>query len=132
LTQIYVYRGLTWDLARQVAVQLTVKDALTTHARDELGITEHLAARPVQAAFTSAATFAIGAALPRMIVAIVPAAYLIYYVAIASLLFLALLGALGAKAGGASMMRATLRVTLWGALAMALTATIGAIVGVAV
>lgn len=132
LTQIYVARGLTPDLAHQVAVQLSAHDALASHARDELGIVEHLAARPVEAALTSAATFAVGAALPLLMVFIVPADLLVYVVAAASLVFLALLGAVGAKAGGADMLKATTRVTFWGALAMALTAGIGALVGVAV
>jgi VIT1/CCC1 family predicted Fe2+/Mn2+ transporter len=132
LAQIYVSRGLTPDLARQVAEQLTAKDALAAHARDELGIVEHLAARPVEAALTSAATFAVGAALPLIMVFVSPSHLLVYTVAIASLIFLALLGAVGAKAGGANVLKATARVTFWGALAMALTAGIGAVVGVAV
>lgn len=132
LTQIYVHRGLTYDLARQVAVQLTTHNALDAHSRDELGIVEHMAARPVEAALTSAATFAVGAALPLLMVVVSPAPSLVYSVAIASLLFLALLGAVGAKAGGANVIRATTRVTFWGALAMALTAGIGALVGTAV
>jgi len=132
LTQIYVQRGLDPALARQVAVQLTASNALDAHARDELGIVEHMAARPVEAALTSAATFAVGAALPLLMVAISPAPILIYSVAIASLIFLALLGAVGAKAGGANVLKATTRVTFWGAFAMALTAGIGALVGTAV
>ncbi len=132
LAQIYVGRGLTPDLAKQVAQQLTAHDALGSHARDELGIVEYLAAKPVEAALTSAATFAVGAALPLLMVFIAPQASLVYVVAIASLLFLALLGAVGAKAGGADIVKATTRVTFWGALAMALTAGIGKVVGVAV
>lgn len=132
LTQIYVKRGLDGQLARQVAVQLTANNALDAHARDELGIVEHMAARPVEAALTSAATFAVGAALPLVMVFVSPAPILIYAVAIASLLFLALLGAIGAKAGGANVLKATARVTFWGAFAMALTAGIGALVGTAV
>ena len=132
LAGIYIARGLTPDLARQVAEQLTVHDALGSHARDELGIVEHLAAKPVEAALTSAATFAVGAALPLLMVFIAPPASLVYVVAIASLIFLALLGAVGAKAGGANIVKATARVTFWGALAMALTAGIGKVVGVAV
>jgi vacuolar iron transporter family protein len=132
LTKIYVDRGLSPDLAHEVAVQLTAHDALGSHARDELGIVEHLAARPVEAALTSAATFAVGAALPLAMVFLAPADRLVYVVAVASLLFLALLGAVGAKAGGANILKATVRVTFWGALAMALTAGIGALVGVAV
>ncbi|MCX2697529.1 MULTISPECIES: VIT1/CCC1 transporter family protein [Ochrobactrum] len=132
LTQTYIERGLTHDLARQVAVQLTAHNALETHAREELGIVEHMEARPVQAALTSAATFSVGAALPLFMVIIAPPSILLYAVAIASLLFLALLGAIGAKTGGADVMKATARVTFWGALAMALTAGIGALVGTAV
>ena len=132
LTQTYIDRGLTHDLARQVAVQLTAHNALETHAREELGIVEHMEARPVQAALTSAATFSVGAALPLFMVIIAPPSILLYAVAIASLLFLALLGAIGAKTGGADVMKATARVTFWGALAMALTAGIGALVGTAV
>ena len=132
LASIYEKRGLTPDLARQVAEQLTASNALEAHARDELGIVEHLAARPVEAALTSALTFAIGAALPLALVIFSPASILVYTVSIASLLFLALLGAVGAKAGGADVVKATVRVTFWGAAAMALTAGIGALVGTAV
>lgn len=132
LTQIYVKRGLTHELASQVAMQLTANDALDAHLRDELGIVEHMAARPIEAAVTSAATFAVGAAMPLLMVVLSPASVLIYAVAIASLLFLALLGAIGAKAGGANILKATARVTFWGAFAMALTAGIGALVGTAV
>lgn len=132
LTEIYVKRGLAHDLARQVAVQLTANNALDAHARDELGIVEHMAARPIEAALTSAATFAVGAALPLLMVVISPAPILVYSVAVASLLFLALLGAIGAKAGGADVLKATARVTFWGAFAMALTAGIGALVGTAI
>lgn len=132
LTEIYVGRGLTHDLARQVAVQLTAHNVLDTHARDELGIVEHLSARPVEAALTSALTFAVGAALPLLMVVLSPASILIFTVAIASLVFLAILGAVGAKAGGADVVKATTRVTFWGALAMALTAGIGALVGTVV
>jgi len=132
LTEIYVKRGLTAELARQVAIQLTANDALDAHSRDELGIVEHMAARPVEAALTSALTFAVGAALPLLMVVLSPASLLIYTVATASLAFLALLGAIGAKAGGANVWRATTRVTFWGAFAMALTAGIGALVGTAV
>lgn len=132
LTQIYVKRGLDEQLAQQVAVQLTANNALDAHARDELGIVEHMAARPVEAALTSAATFAVGAALPLVMALLSPGSMIIYAVAIASLLFLALLGAIGAKAGGANVVKATARVTFWGAFAMALTAGIGAVVGTAV
>lgn len=132
LANIYVGRGLDIALARQVADQLMAKDALGAHARDELGISEITTARPIQAALTSAATFAVGAAMPLLMVLVSPASILIPAVSIASLLFLALLGAIGAKAGGANIIKATLRVTFWGAFAMALTAGIGAIVGTAV
>lgn len=132
LAQIYVKRGVTPDLARQVADQLMAKDALAAHAHDELGISEMTTARPIQAALTSAATFAVGAAMPLAMVLLAPTAWLVWVVSIASLLFLALLGAIGAKAGGANVMKATLRVTFWGAFAMALTAGIGALVGTAV
>ena len=129
LAQIYVKRGLDVELARKVSDQLMTKDALGAHARDELGISEITTARPVQAALTSAATFAVGAAMPLLAVMVSPRDLLIPIVTIASLGFLALLGAVGAKAGGANILRATARVTFWGALAMALTAGIGALVG---
>ncbi|MCO5095811.1 MAG: VIT family protein [Chiayiivirga sp.] len=129
LTRIYVDRGVETDLARQVADQLMAKDALSAHARDELGISEVTAARPIQAALTSAATFAVGAALPLAMVVLLPGRLLVAGVSIASLIFLALLGAIGARAGGADVVRATVRVTFWGALAMALTAGIGSIFG---
>jgi VIT1/CCC1 family predicted Fe2+/Mn2+ transporter len=132
LAQIYVQRGLSDELAQQVAEQLMAKDALAAHAQDELGISETTTARPVQAALTSAATFAVGAAMPLAMVLLAPPASLVWAVSAASLLFLALLGAIGAKAGGAKVMRATWRVTFWGALAMGLTAGIGALVGQAV
>jgi VIT1/CCC1 family predicted Fe2+/Mn2+ transporter len=132
LAQIYVSRGVDPDLARRVAQQLMAKDALAAHARDELGISDITTARPVQAALTSAATFSVGAAMPLLMVVVSPAAFLIPIVAAASLVFLALLGAIGARAGGAQVLRATARVTFWGALAMALTAGIGALVGHAV
>lgn len=132
LARIYVGRGLDPGLARQVAEQLMTKHALGAHAREELGISDVAAARPVQAALTSAATFAVGAALPLSLVLVLPHSALVPVVSVASLLFLALLGAIGARAGGANVLRATLRVTFWGALAMALTAGIGALVGTAV
>lgn len=132
LTQIYVTRGLTPGLARQVAEQLTASNALDAHARDELGIVAHMAARPIEAALTSALTFAIGAALPLALVFVWPKETLVYAVSIASLVFLALLGAIGAKAGGANMLKATARVTFWGTAAMALTAGIGGLVGMTV
>jgi VIT1/CCC1 family predicted Fe2+/Mn2+ transporter len=132
LADIYVKRGLTPELAKQVAVQLMAKDALGAHARDELGISEITTARPVQAALTSAATFAAGAALPLFMVAVSPPSYLVPAVAVASLVFLAVLGAIGARAGGADVRRGLLRVTFWGALAMAATAVIGKIFGTVV
>ena len=132
LAQIYVKRGLETGLARQVADQLMAKDALAAHAHDELGISEMTTARPIQAALTSAATFSVGAAMPLLMVLVSPASMLVPAVSVASLLFLALLGGIGAKAGGANILRATLRVTFWGAFAMALTAGIGALVGTAV
>ena len=132
LTQIYVSRGVEPDLALQVAAQMMAKDALATHLRDELGISDVTTARPIQAALTSALTFSIGAAMPLAMVVVSPAGLLVWTVTIASLLFLALLGGIGAYAGGAVVWRATLRVTFWGALAMALTAGIGALVGTAV
>jgi VIT1/CCC1 family predicted Fe2+/Mn2+ transporter len=132
LTRLYMDRGVDADLARQVAIQLMAKDALGAHARDELGISEITAARPIQAALTSAATFAVGAAMPLAMVLLMPRSLLVAGVSIASLVFLALLGGIGARAGGANIVRATLRVTFWGALAMALTAGIGTIFGTVV
>lgn len=132
LTDIYIERGLDPGLARQVALQLMENDALGAHARDELGISEITTARPIQAAVTSAISFAVGAAMPLLMVVVSPAAMLVPIVSAASLLFLALLGAVGAKAGGANVVRATARVTFWGALAMALTAGIGMLVGTAI
>jgi VIT1/CCC1 family predicted Fe2+/Mn2+ transporter len=132
LANIYIRRGLDRELAHEVARQLMAKDALGAHMRDELGISEISAARPVQAALTSAATFSTGAAMPLLMVVVSPADKLVPIVSIASLLFLALLGAIGARTGGANVLRATARVTFWGALAMALTAGIGALVGTAV
>lgn len=132
LATIYAKRGVAPDLARQVAQQLMAKDALGAHARDELGISEITTARPVQAALTSAATFATGAALPLLVVVISPFDALIWATSIASLVFLAVLGALSARTGGASVWRAVARVTFWGALAMAVTAGIGALFGAVV
>jgi len=131
LRDIYVGRGLDPVLASRVATGLMAHDALGAHARDELGITEALAARPVQAAFASAGTFAVGAALPLVVAWLVPASVLMAAVAASSLFFLALLGSVAARAGGAPVLRATARVTFWGALAMALTAGVGALFGVA-
>ncbi len=125
LMAIYVARGLEPSLAKQVAEQLMVHDALGAHARDELGISETFRARPIQAAFASAASFAAGAAMPILVTAIAPAARLIPFVSITSLMFLALLGGLAARAGGAKVSIGAVRVTFWGALAMALTAGVG-------
>jgi vacuolar iron transporter family protein len=130
LTAIYVQRGLDAELASRVATALMQKDALAAHARDELGISEALTARPVQAALASAGTFAVGAALPLLIVVLSPASRLLWTVSGSSLVFLALLGSLAARVGGASMATAAIRVTFWGALAMALTAGAGAVFGV--
>lgn len=130
LTAIYVKRGLRPELAASVATELTRHDALTAHARDELGISETLTARPVQAALASAGTFAVGAVLPLVVVLLSPAAALLWTVSASALLFLALLGSLAGRAGGASVLTAAVRVTFWGALAMALTAGVGALFGV--
>ena len=132
LSQIYVQRGVEAGLARQVAEQLMAKGALAAHARDELGIVAATTARPLQAALTSAATFSVGAVMPLAMVVIAPAAALVPAVCAASLVFLALLGAIGARAGGANVWRATARVAFWGALAMALTAGIGKLFGTVV
>ena len=132
LARLYIDRGVEAGLALQVAGQLMAKDALGAHARDELGISEVTTARPIQAALTSAATFAVGAAMPLAMVLLMPRSFLVAGVSIASLVFLALLGAVGARAGGANIARATLRVTFWGAIAMALTAGIGALFGAVV
>ena len=129
LASIYVERGVDPALARRVAQQLMAKDALAAHARDELGISAITTARPVQAALTSAAMFSTGAALPLLMVVVSPAGALVPIVSAASLGFLALLGAIGAVAGGANVLRATVRVTFWGAFAMALTAGIGRLFG---
>lgn len=132
LQGIYVQRGLDAALARQVAEQLTSHDALAAHARDELGISAVHAARPVQAALASAGTFAVGAALPLVVTAIAPASRTIVLVAAASLVCLALLGGIAARTGGASMTRGAVRVTFWGAFALAITALIGRLFGAAV
>ena len=132
LAAIYVKRGLDPQLASTVAKQLMEHDALGAHALDELGISKTLSARPLQAAFSSAGSFAVGAALPLLIVLLLPASSLIWTVSGGSLLSLALLGAVSAKAGGAPIISATLRVTFWGAMAMALTAAIGALIGMSV
>jgi VIT1/CCC1 family predicted Fe2+/Mn2+ transporter len=125
LTAIYIKRGLDPGLASQVAAQSMARDALGAHARDELGISEVSAARPVQAAFTSAATFSTGAALPLLVVLLAPVSVLMWAICASSLVFLALLGAMAARAGGASVITASARVTFWGALAMAVTAGVG-------
>jgi len=129
LTQIYVGRGLDRTLARQVAEQMTRHDVLGAHLRDELGQSTRLAARPVQAALTSAVTFAMGAALPLGVAALTAGSNVSVNVSIASLVSLAVLGSVSARAGGASAVRAALRVTFWGALAMVLTALVGRLVG---
>jgi len=130
MAAIYVARGLDAQLASEVATQLMAHDALGAHARDELGMSEMSAARPMQAAFASAGTFSTGATLPLLIVLLVPASVLMWAVSVGSLLFLALLGSLAARAGGATVMTAAVRVTFWGALAMALTAGAGALFGI--
>ena len=132
LAAIYVGRGLDPELARQVAGQLMARDALGAHARDELGISETVTARPMQAAMASAATFSAGAALPLLLVPLVPIGALVWAVSGSSLFFLAVLGALAARTGGSPMWPSVARVTFWGALAMALTAGVGALFGVAV
>jgi VIT1/CCC1 family predicted Fe2+/Mn2+ transporter len=132
LASIYVGRGLDPVLARQVAEQLMARDALTAHARDELGISDSLSARPVQAAVASAGTFAVGAAMPLLVAVVAPEARLVPIVSGTSLVCLAGLGVLAARAGGAPVMKAALRVTFWGALAMGLTAGVGALFGTAV
>lgn len=132
LTGIYVERGLDESLARQVAEQLTQHDALATHARDELGISEKLSARPVEAALASAGTFAVGAALPLLAAFLTPVSMIAMVISVLSLGFLALLGGVSAYVGGAPVAKAVARVTFWGALAMAATAGIGRLFGTAV
>jgi len=129
LAAIYVARGLDRSLAKQVAQQLMAHDALGAHARDELGISKALRARPIQAALASAGSFAVGAAMPLLVTALVPEASLVYLVSGTSLVFLALLGGLAAQVGGAGVTAGALRVTFWGALAMAITAGAGALFG---
>ena len=129
LTEIYIARGLDATLAKKVAEQLMAHDALGAHARDELGINAASRARPLQAAMASAASFAVGAAMPLLVTAIAPVAGLIPLVSGTSLLFLALLGGLAARAGGAGVKLGAIRVTFWGALAMAVTAGVGALFG---
>jgi VIT1/CCC1 family predicted Fe2+/Mn2+ transporter len=132
LTGIYVKRGLSQQLSKQVAIELTAKDALAAHARDELGITDVMNARPVQAALASAVTFAVGAALPLSVAFFADTATLVPFITVTSLAFLALLGGLAAKTGGAKIWMGSARVTFWGALAMVATAGIGSLFGVAV
>ena len=129
LAAIYVARGLDPHLAKQVATQLTSRDALGAHARDEIGISESFTAKPIQAAFASAGSFAVGAVLPLGVAAFVSIGLLIPAVAGASLVFLALLGVIAARAGGADALTGAMRVTFWGALAMAMTAGVGALFG---
>jgi len=129
LAAIYVARGLDAYLANQVATQLMIKDAIGAHARDELGISDTMSARPVQAAFASAGTFTVGALLPLLLILVVPVTSLVWVVSASSLLFLALLGGLAANAGGSNLWKSIARVTFWGALAMALTAGVGALFG---
>ncbi len=132
LTGIYTDRGLDRALAQQVATQLMAKDPLRAHLRDELGISETLAAKPIQAAVTSAATFAVGAALPLAIAVLVPITSLVLAVSLSTLVFLALLGAAGARTGGATIGKAVVRVVFWGALAMGVTTLIGKLTGTVV
>jgi VIT1/CCC1 family predicted Fe2+/Mn2+ transporter len=129
LADIYIQRGLEPELAKEVAGQLMAKDALGAHARDELGISEIVVAKPVQAAFASAASFAVGAAMPMLVSIFAPVSMLVWFVSAASILFLALLGAVAAKTGGASVLKGALRVTFWGAVAMAATAIVGTLFG---
>ncbi len=129
LAGIYMQRGLEAELAKQVAEQLMTHDALGIHARDELGISETLSARPLEAAFASAGSFTIGAAMPLLVILIAPESSLVISVSVVSLFFLALLGILAANAGGSSMVKSAIRVTFWGALAMVLTAIVGNIFG---
>ena len=132
LTRIYQERGLTRDLAQHVAVQLTAHDALGAHARDELGISETVTSHPVQAAVVSALTFAAGAVVPLIVALLAPPAQIVVFVVVATLLALAVLGGLGASAGGAGILRGALRVVLWGVLAMGATAIVGTLFGVTV
>ena len=129
LTRIYMARGLDRPLAAQVAEQLTAKDALKAHLRDELGLSAHLEAKPVQAALASASSFAVGAALPLLLVLALPRSWLEIGIAAGSIVFLAALGIVGARAGGAPVLWATIRVTFWGAIAMAITAGVGLLFG---
>ncbi len=132
LTQIFVGRGLTRDLAEQVAVQLTEEDALAAHAREEMGISEITTARPLQAAFVSAITFAIGAGIPLIIAYFVPLNVVIGAVIVSSLCLLAILGGLGAYVGGAPIWKGVVRILFWGAVAMAVTAGVGYVFGITI
>ena len=132
LTGIYVARGLDASLAKQVATELMAHDALGAHAKDELGITDAMSARPLQAAFASALSFAVGAVLPLVVVILAPAKQLIPFTVVASLVFLAILGGLAAKVGGADVKKGIMRVTFWSALSMGVAAGIGAMLGTAV
>ena len=129
LTAIYMARGLEPALAKQVVEQLMAHDALATHARDELGISDSLSARPIQAAFASAASFMVGAVMPLIVILVVPESSLVIVVSSVSLVFLALLGALAANVGGSPRIKGAVRVTFWGALAMGLTAIVGSLFG---
>lgn len=129
LAQIYVARGVEHNLAKKVAMQLMAHDALGTHAREELGITETLRARPIQAAFSSAGSFALGATLPLILVLVSPPDRLIMLVSVSSLIFLILLGVIAARVGGANVWKGAFRVAFWGAFAMAATAGIGTLFG---
>ena len=132
LTRIYEARGIDRDLAEKVAAQLTERDALGAHARDELGISETVKARPLQAALVSALAFAVGAAAPLIVALLAPPTMIVGFVAVATLLALVVLGGLGASVGGANLARGAMRVTFWGALAMGATAAVGALFGVTV
>jgi VIT1/CCC1 family predicted Fe2+/Mn2+ transporter len=132
MAAIYVKRGLDPELAKRVARELMAKNALAAHARDELGMSQIATARPIQAALTSALTFSVGAAMPLLAVVASPAPYVVTNVTASSLIYLAVLGAIGAKTGGANIVKATVRVAFWGAFAMAVTAGIGLIIGKAV
>lgn len=129
MTAMYVARGLDHNLASAVTTQLMAHDALGAHSREELGLTDAMASRPVEAALASAGTFSVGALLPLLIVVAVPKATIIWAVSVSSLIFLALLGSLAAQAGGASVMTGAARVAFWGALAMAVTAGVGGLLG---
>lgn len=131
LASIYRKRGLEPELAQQVAIQLTAHDALGAHARDELGLSDALQARPIQAALSSALSFSLGACLPLLVVVLMPLQSLLYAIPASALLFLMLLGGLAARAGGASVMKGAYRVAFWGALAMGLTTAVGSLFGVA-